>query len=296
MAVAVAQPAGRTAARAVLERDLVYVTGKGGAGKTTVAATLAAAATGFGRRAVVCEVSGAHQLVDSISIDPHDALVEWMRTQPGGAVAAAVLGRSHAFDQFVAAAPGAKELLTVGKFADIVRAGEYDLVVVDGPSTGHALGMLSAPRTVGRVASHGPVGGQARGLHDYLADADHTAYVGVALPEDMSVHELVDLDEGLRRVVGRGLDLVVVNAVYPRRFTDAEAARLEALDGRNGSIRAALEEHRRAQSHASRTAWLGERVTAPMLTLPFLFTAEISAPEHKRLACELMSSAPPENY
>src|SRR5689334_6697366 len=79
MAVAAVQ-SGRTAVREVLERDLVYVTGKGGAGKTTVAATLRAAASRHGRHAVVCEVSGEHQLPASISIDPHDALTEWMRT------------------------------------------------------------------------------------------------------------------------------------------------------------------------------------------------------------------------
>jgi hypothetical protein len=110
----------------------------------------------------------------------------------------------------------------------------------------------------------------------------------------MSVHELLDLDEGLHRAVGRGLDLVVVNAVYPDRFTVAEAAQLEALDERSEYVHAALVEHRRAQAHANRTAWLRDRVAAPVLTLPFLFAAEIGAREHERLAHEL--TAPRENY
>ena len=66
--------------------DVVYVTGKGGAGKTTVAAALALAAAAEGRRAVVCEVGGCHQLASSLSVAPRDALTEWIRTQPGGAV------------------------------------------------------------------------------------------------------------------------------------------------------------------------------------------------------------------
>jgi hypothetical protein len=288
MAVAFAPPAAHSAVEAVLDRDLVYVTGKGGAGKTTVAAALGAAARRRDRRATVCEVTGAHRLAGSIAIDPRAALTEWMRTQPAGSVAAAVLGRSHAFDQFVAAAPGAKELVTVGKCADLARSGGYDVVIVDGPSTGHALGMLSAPHTVAHVASHGPIGSQARALHDYLADPEHAAYVGVALPEDMSLHELLELDERLRDVVGHGLDLVVVNAVYPDRFTGAEAEQLRPLAAQYGDIRAALDEHDRALIHAARVEWLRERVAAPVVTLPFLFTTDIGSREHDWLAEELV--------
>ena len=287
MAVTFAVPEAHTAVGAVLERELVYVTGKGGAGKTTVAATLAAAAAMQEQRAIVCEVTGEHRLATSLPIDAHDALTEWMRTQPGGAVAAAVLGRSRAFEHFVDAAPGAKELVTVGKVADLARGGDYDAVIVDGPSTGHAVGMLSAPLTVARIASHGPVGGQARELHDYLSDPARTAYVGVSLPEDMSLHELLELEAGLQRAVGRGLDLVVVNAVYPDRFNETEAAQLQELAGQSPAVRAALNEHRRALAHAERIQWLRDRVTAPVVTLPFLFTPDVGPREHRRLAREL---------
>jgi anion-transporting ArsA/GET3 family ATPase len=258
-----------------LERSLVYVSGKGGAGKTTVSACLQIAATQLGRRAVVCDVA---------SLVPHDALVEWMHAQPGGAIAAPVLGRSQAFTQFVEAAPGAKELITVGKFVDLARAVDVDTVIVDAPSTGHALAMLSAAQTVGRIASHGPVGAQARGLHAYLTDRQQTAYVGVTLPEEMALRELLDLDAGLHRVVGRGLDLVVVNAVFPDRLTEGEAERLRPLAGESGAIRAALREHQLGELHALRTAWLRERVAAPLVTLPFVFTTEIGPRELEQLA------------
>ena len=91
----------------------------------------------------------------SLSVDPQEALEEWLRRQPGGAAAVAVLTRSEAFAHFVAAAPGAKEIVTIGKAIDLARQTEspdFDLVVADAPSTGHALGMLDAPRTIGEVA------------------------------------------------------------------------------------------------------------------------------------------------
>ena len=237
---------------ALLEKALVYVTGKGGAGKTTVAAALGLAAAACGRRALVCDLAGSNQLARafgrprdargelrlterlfSLSVDPQEALEEWLRRQPGGAAAAAVLKRSHAFGHFVAAAPGAKELVMIGKVVDRARPDPgsgtrpaSDLVVVDGPSTGHALGMPAAPRTVGEVASVGSVGRQARELRDFLRDPVAAGYVGVSLPEEMSVREILELERELPDAVGRGLDLIVVNGVYPDRFTDEEAEQL----------------------------------------------------------------------
>jgi anion-transporting ArsA/GET3 family ATPase len=268
----------------VLARSLVYVSGKGGTGKTTVSACLRLAAEWLGERAIVCEVSGSSQVPGSVSIEPHDALTEWIRAQPGGALAAPVLGRSRAFTQFVDAAPGANELVTVGKFVDLARSGDSDTVIVDGPSTGHALAMLSAAHTVSEIASHGPIGAQARALHEYLADIERTAYVGVTLPEEMAVHELLELDAGLHRAVGRGLDLVVVNAVFPDRFTAAEAEQLLPFATQSEVVRAALDEHRQAAAHALRTEWLHERVPAPLVTLPFVFTTEIGSRELTQLA------------
>jgi anion-transporting ArsA/GET3 family ATPase len=288
MAVVDAPRAG-SAAASVLERSLVYVSGKGGAGKTTVAATLQIAARRRGLRAVVCEVGGSHQIPGSVSIELRSALTEWIRRQPAGRLAASVLSHSRAFGPFVDAAPGAKELVTVGKFVDLARSGDADTVIVDGPSTGHALGMLSAPATVSRIAPHGPIGSQARELHDHLADAERTAYVGVSLPEEMSVRELVELDAGMHRAVGRGLDLVVVDGVFPDRFTAAEAEQLHRVASQSGAVRAALAEHRQAEAHAARTEWLRERIAAPVVTLPFLFATEIRKRELERLAERFMS-------
>ena len=101
--------------------------------------------------------------LSSLSVDPQDALEEWLRRQPGGAAAVALLTRSAAFAHFVAAAPGAKELVTIGKTIDLARPVEapaFDLVVADAPSTGHALGMLASPRTVGEVARSARSGGR----------------------------------------------------------------------------------------------------------------------------------------
>jgi len=203
-------------------------------------------------------------------------------------VAAAVLGHSAGFMRFVDAAPGAKEIVTIGKAVDLARSSD-DLVIVDGPATGHALGMLSAPQTIGRVATAGPVGAQARAVHEFLADPERTDYVGVALPEEMPVHELLDLDAGLQQTMGRGLDLVVVDGVYPDRFSDAEAERLRDLAD-IGAVRAALSMHRVARAHAEHVRRLRRDVSAPVITLPFVFVTELGAAEYERLGRRLLSA------
>jgi hypothetical protein len=297
----------------LLEHALVYVTGKGGCGKTTVAASLGAAAATAGLRTLVCELSGERSLQDAfgvdpdrrgeirlrsrlacLSIDPRDALTEWLRAQPGGAVAAPVLSRSAGFAHFVAAAPGAKELVTIGKAVDLTRRApgtprRYELVIVDGPATGHALGMLGAPRSMGEAAPVGPIGRQARQLRDFLA-GDSTCYVAVTLPEELPVREVLELEHQLPETAGHELDLIVVNGLYPDRFTDDEAEQLEVLASRPGApwaLRAALSHHRHARRHAEQLHRLREHCRTPVLTLPYLYGPRLGPSEYEWLGREL---------
>jgi anion-transporting ArsA/GET3 family ATPase len=198
-----------------------------------------------------------------------------------------VLTRSRAFSHFVAAAPGAKELVTIGKAIDLARPlndPPFDLVVADAPSTGHALGMLGAPGTVGEVARLGSVGAQARELGDFLRDPARTGYVGVCLPETMPVEEVLELEQRLPGTVGRGLDLIVVNGVHPDRFSDEEAERLRSVAPRFPVARVALAQHRRARAHAAQVAMLREQAAAPVATLPYLFVPRLGLAEYRALS------------
>jgi hypothetical protein len=146
--------------------------------------------------------------------------------------------------------------------------------IVDGPSTGHSLATLAAPRTFAGLQATGRVADEAAALRARLEDPAFAAYVGVALPEPMAVAELIELDERLPSTIGRRLDLVVVNALHPDRFSDADAERLRAAVER-GPGRAVLEpvlvEHRRARRERERLREIREHVTAPVIALPFVF-------------------------
>jgi len=304
----------------LLDKTLLYVTGKGGVGKTTVSAALGLAAAARGRRTIVCELAaqervshafareGVQREVEvelaenlwAISIDPELALQEWLGKQLGGGPAVRLLSRSSAFQYFVAAAPGAKELITIGKVWELAqlerwnaRNRTYDLVIVDAPASGHGLAMLTTPRAFSEIARVGPIRRQANRISEMLADHARTGYVAVALAEEMPVNETLELGDRLVEAVGLGLDVVVVNGVYPERYTKAEAETLRAAAGDGldpealSALRAALAEHERARAQRVHVRRLKRDAGAPVLTLPFLFEPEVGLPEYERLASEL---------
>jgi anion-transporting ArsA/GET3 family ATPase len=173
--------------------------------------------------------------LSSISIDPDSALLEWLQAL-GGRVSGRVLASSGTFQYFAAAAPGAKELVTMVKIWQLTRgedrrsrAAGHDLVVLDAPATGHALGMLGSPQTFGAIARVGPIAGQTRQVRELLESPSRTAYMAVALGTEMAVTEALEVQQGLRRQLGRDLSTVIVNALLPLRFTTAELERIAAL-------------------------------------------------------------------
>jgi anion-transporting ArsA/GET3 family ATPase len=256
----------------LLERSLVVVTGKGGVGKTTVAGALGILAARQGVRTVVVEVGDRSRLADlygvraaapgaevrladrlyATSVDPDRVLLEWVQ-ELGGRIPGRILASSGTFQYFAAAAPGAKELFAMVKVWELAqdrrwqrRASGYDLVVLDAPATGHALGMLRSPATFGAIARVGPVRKQADEVRALLTDARRSAFVGVALATDMAVTETLELREGLHEILARELDCVVVNALLPRRFSAPEIERIAALDGAPAAAGSAGRRSRRA--------------------------------------------------
>ena len=172
----------------MLDKRLVYVTGKGGVGKTTVAAALGLAAARAGKRTVICEVAEQERITQAFgqppagfnetevaaglhafSINPEEAKEEWLGTSCARAPWPACSGSSRIFQYLTAAAPGLAEVVTMGKVWELAqlerrtaRAAPYDLVIVDAPATGHGLALLRAPRTYADIAKVGPIQNHAR--------------------------------------------------------------------------------------------------------------------------------------
>lgn len=304
----------------LLDRSLIIVTGKGGVGKTTVATALGLAAAAEGRRTIVVEVGDQHRLpgifglpdpvpgaetelegaLSSTSVDPQRTLFEWIEAQPGGRVPARVLSQSNTFQYFVAAAPGAKEVVTMTKVWELAqtarwrkRASGYDLVVVDAPSSGHALAMLRAPRTFAAIARVGPIANQAARVSEFLDDPGHSAYIAVAQGSEMAVTETIELETRLRRQLGRRLEAVVVNGVLPRRFSTAELKQISSAGGGSqaarSASRAAREVHERARHQHNQIARLRRHHLA-VHNVPFVFEPELELPALREISERLRGS------
>jgi anion-transporting ArsA/GET3 family ATPase len=240
----------------LLERKLIVVTGKGGAGKTTVACALGLLAAQWGLKTMVAELGEQHRLPElfgvretpgpgeeielgenlwGLCIDPDKALIDWLRIV-SGRISARMLSASSTFHYFAAAAPGARELVSLIKVRELCEGGRarkhrghYDLVILDAPASGHALALLSSPQTFGGIVRMGPLSEQAKKVRELLEDPQRSAYLAVAHATEMAVTETLELEEGLRVSLDRDLDVVVVNGTLPRRFTRAEIAQIAPL-------------------------------------------------------------------
>ena len=304
----------------LLDRRLVFVTGKGGVGKSTVATALGLLAARGGRRTIVAELSGQERVqrafdrdvepfaeaelapgLFTISIDPQHAMAEYLHLRVGAL--GGVLASSRLFGAFAMATPGMRELLSIGKVWELAqferrsRGGDpYDLVIVDAPATGHGVGILRTPRTFAEIARVGPIARQGAAIASTIADPQFTAIVAVTTAEEMPVNETLAAAQAIGEE-GLTLSGVIVNALYPTRFDAAEAARLEGVgaagedrDGTamNAAVRAALSEHARAAGQQLQLARLRESLPeAEIAELPFLFVPEIELPELEGLADRL---------
>ena len=227
----------RTATPALLDRQLLFVTGKGGVGKTTIAAALGSLAAGQGRRTLVCEVDAKGDLSEAYECGPlgfsprplgdrlfamhmetEASLREYLRLHLHIPLVARVALLARSLDYVATAAPGVREILTVGKLAYEVRERHYDLVVVDGPATGHVVGLFAAPRGIRRLVQVGPVRSQTGWMLDILEDPARTGVVVVTTPEEMPVVETLELVGRLDAETGVDLAAVVVNRVLPELF------------------------------------------------------------------------------
>ncbi len=235
----------------VLDRArLVVVTGKGGTGKTTVAAALAVAAAQRGRRTLVAEVEGRQGLsalfgratlghretelaerVNGLAVEPEASLREYLGRY-GFAPLARLLSWARLTSFVTAAAPGLGDILLVGKVWEAAtrRAGQrrvYDLVVLDAPPTGRVVPFLRAPETVAELARVGPLRHQADRVKDLLDDPERTAVLLTCLPEELPVTETIEAAVSLR-AAELPLAAVVVDQVAEDRLA-SRAGRLPAL-------------------------------------------------------------------
>jgi anion-transporting ArsA/GET3 family ATPase len=293
----------------LLDRRLLFFTGKGGVGKSTVAAATALLASRIGKRVLLIEVDAKgdvpaqferkpvgfkpteiHPGVLAMAMDTEASLQEYLRLN----LRVPVLGRlgpfARALDFVATAAPGVKEILTIGKIAWEVRESiegraDFDLVIVDAAASGHIVAQLGAADAIRELVDVGPLRNQTQWVSDLLADPQITAVNIVTTPEEMPVAETIELVQRVRTEVNVPLGSVVVNRVLPELFTRADELTFEALRApeprevltqRAGSGSTAVLDAARLAVSLRRTRAvhleeLLQRVDLPLLYVPYLF-------------------------
>jgi anion-transporting ArsA/GET3 family ATPase len=308
----------------LLDRKLLFVTGKGGVGKTTIAAGLALLAAQNGRRVLLCESDAKGSVSLAFETSPtgfaereiapdlwamtmstEESLKEYLRLQLRVPLVARMGPLARTFDFVANAAPGVKEILVVGKLCWEVRAGTWDLVVVDAPASGHIVGQLGAPAAMRQLVNVGTVRGQTEWMLEILSDPDRTGVVVVATPEEMPVNETIELAGRLRDETDVDLAAVVVNRVLPELFGRGEeevfrhlqepavAARLSQaaggtvlplLDGAELAVRL---RRTRAGHLAELRRGLGEVGDVELLYVPELFQRHTGVRATRQIAAAL---------
>jgi anion-transporting ArsA/GET3 family ATPase len=305
----------------LLDKRLVFVTGKGGVGKSTVATALGVLAARRGLRTIVAELASQSRVqraldhreehfrevelgpcLFAISIDPQHAMEEYLRIKVGAL--GHLLSASRLFHAFAMATPGMRELLSIGKVWELAQlerqtsgAAPYDFVVVDAPATGHGVGILRTPRTFAEIARVGPIARQGGKIAATIANRSFTGIIAVATPEEMAVNETLALESALIQDQLE-LDEVILNALYPARFEDTEVDELEAAlpvaqsPLARTAIRAALSEHARTVSQHEQRARLRDGLDRELLELPYVFADHIGRSELELLADALEEQLP----
>ncbi|MEX0666211.1 MAG: ArsA family ATPase [Acidimicrobiia bacterium] len=296
----------------LLDRRLLFFTGKGGVGKSTVAAATALLAAERGKRVLLVEVDAKgnlsalfdHAPVGFKPIEVHPGLhLLQMRTDASLReylhlhVRVPVLGGIGPLAnvlEFVAnAAPGVKEILTVGKVCwevheSLEGRADWDIVIVDAAASGHVIAQLDSPRAIRELVQVGRVRAQTEWMTELLASPEITALNVVTTPEEMPVSETIQLVERVRLELEVPLGAVVINRVLPEPLTRGDESVLAALrepaamsvlevEAGPGSsvvldaVGLALSLRRSRTPHLAR---LRESIDLPLVNLPYLFASE----------------------
>jgi len=307
----------------LLDRKLLFVVGKGGVGKTTVATALALTAVRRKKRVLLVgldfddrsrTMAGLRRAEGSepvealpglyrLNVDGKTALEEYLHLIiPVRRVLRAVFD-SKVYQIFVAAAPGLKELMAIGKIWYEVDRGRWDLVIVDSPATGHALQYLRMPKAAYEAFNTGLVHREAKRVWGLLSDASATAVAVVTVAEELPVNETVAICKQVRDDLVLPPGAVFVNRFHAAGFSPAELekassswrrglsepsdALVEAVfvAAREELSWSAVNEHH-CQTLAAQTGWR-------LVVLPFLFREEFGFADVKLLSDAITESLAP---
>ena len=302
----------------LFDRRLVIVAGKGGVGRTTVAAALASAGARRGKRVLLAQTKSKERLSTllagpkvgtdivrvrenlwAVDIFPESALREYGLMVLRSSLVYKAVFENKVSRSFIRAIPGVEDYSVLGKvwFHTTEMEGSrprFDLVILDAPATGHVVTLLSIPQAIIAAVPDGPLTRDAKSARELLIDPARTAVALVTLAEEMPVNESIELAEKLRTRVGTSVGPLIVNQLYPPRFVAGPSHRVLAdlpevasddlLDPLLVRARIAM---RRREMNDRYLAKLASTLALPQAQLPYLFAPSFGAEQIEDLSQRL---------
>lgn len=226
----------------LLAKKLVFVTGKGGVGKSSITAALARLSSRAGLNTLVCEIDSRGDVFSSLGIDKisfkpkhvapnlsvmvmdtEEALAEYLRLNLKVPMITKLGPLAKAFDFVANAAPGVKEILIMGKLCYEVRERNWDIIWVDASASGHIVSQLASPAGISELVKIGLVKEQTGWMQEILSNHDLTSLVLVATPEETPVIETLELLDRLHNETSISVDICIVNKVLDEPFSSEES-------------------------------------------------------------------------
>ena len=291
---------------------VLIVAGKGGVGKTTVAATLGVAACRSGIDTLLVEVEGKRGLAtlfetddaaNGLSYDDTEliagdaagrgrlrartiradaALLDYFEDH-GLRGFAKTLTRMQVLDTLATSTPGLRDLIVMGKIKQLEQQQDAGLIIVDAPASGHAISFLRAARGLQQTVSTGPIRRQADEVDAMLTDPDRTQVVLVTLAEETPVNELIETAYALEEDVGVRLGPAVVNGLLSEHSGDGEATGALA----EAAAEAAAWWRARSANQWAQAERLAEELPLEQLTLPLRISTRLGVDDLEALATNI---------
>jgi anion-transporting ArsA/GET3 family ATPase len=301
---------------ALADRRVLFVVGKGGVGKSTVATALAVAFAEAGKHVLLAQMEPSRRLAEFLGIEGTElgtdqGMIEALPnlcvlTVDGESALSEYLGlvlpvrrvqrmvvESKLYHHFVAAAPGLKELMTVGKIwyeEQLTAKGrpKWDVIVVDAPATGHVLQYLRMPSAAAEAFGPGLVRREAQKVMELLVDPVRTAVCPVTTAEEMPVNETTEMYQQLHDRLRMPLGVLFVNRVHeaplaPHEVPDAPAGATPFVAD---VLRCAREEAGWAAINRRYLERLRDAVPMPTVLLPFVFAEEFGLDQLRALVAD----------
>jgi Mrp family chromosome partitioning ATPase len=327
--------------RRLVDLRFIVLSGKGGVGRTTVAAALARAAQRAGKRVLVAQTDAAERLghmlgyrdptapigpvvrtvdrgLDVVNMTPRESLHQYALLVLKYEAVYRALFENRAVRGFLSAVPGLDAYAMLGKAwwhttemtGEPGRVGsrrKYDLVILDGPASGHAITMLKIPGAILATMPAGPLAKDARALVTLLGDRTQSAFVVVTRAEELPARETVELVAAARALpTGPGgagalcVGPLVVNALPGHALLEPRVgAVLDRLPRKTGDatldevLELAAVSREQARAASGVLAELARAPGLPMIGLPALPRTSLGPGDIERLAVRLMAAADP---